>query len=57
MKPRPQFQMHPGESISATITRMYKHVRSIQADIKPGSHYASRIAYKKAMKPKLHLVK
>lgn len=56
MKPRPNFQLHPNESVSAVIVRMYKHIRSIQGHIEVNSHYAGRIKSKKALKH-LKLVK
>ena len=57
MKPRPSIKPRTDENISLLLTRIYKHIRSIEADIKPASHYASRIKSKKAMQPKLRLVK
>ena len=60
MKAKPQFQLHPNESISGTITRLYKRVRTLRGSHQlhqPASHYASGLASKRAMKPKLRLVK
>lgn len=56
MKPHSNLQLHPNESVSAVIVRMYKHIRSIQGHIEVKSHFANRIKSKKAHKH-LKLVK
>ncbi len=57
MKKRPNFNLHPNETASAAIIRLYKHIRAIKRDFEPQSNYAARIQHKKALKPILRLVK
>lgn len=54
---KPNFQLHPNETASAAITRMYKYIRTIKRDYEPKSHCAARIQYKKSMKSILRIVK
>lgn len=54
---KPNFRLHHNETASAATVRLYKHIRTIQSDIKPQSHYAASVQYKKYMKPILRIVK
>jgi len=54
---RPNFKLHPNETPSAAITRLYKYIRAIERSYKPQSHAEVRIQTQKAMKPKLRIVK
>jgi isocitrate lyase len=56
MRMKPDMKLHPNESISAVIMRIHRHIRRLQADYKPKSHYAAKQQAKHA-RPKLHLVK
>ena len=57
MRMKPKFHLHPNESVSAAITRIYRHIRTIERNFEPSSHFASRIKNKSATRPKLRLVK
>lgn len=57
MRMKPKFQLHPNESVSAAITRIYRHIRTIEHSYVPSSQFASRIKNKSATRPKLRLVK
>lgn len=54
---RPNFTLHPYETPSAAIVRLYKHIRTIKPGHLPKSHYAKSVQSKKAVKPLLTLVK
>lgn len=45
---KPTIQLRPGESPSAAITRLYRHIRKIQHNYQPSSHYTSRAQLKHA---------
>lgn len=54
---KPNFRLHPNETASAAIIRLYKHIRTIKGDIKPKGRYAASVQTKQAMKPILRIVK
>lgn len=56
MRSRPNFQLHPHESVSVAMVRLHKHIRSLQGHNEHASYYAMRIQSKKAHKH-LRLVK
>ena len=60
---KPNFQLHPNETASTAITRLYRHIRTMKPDHAPSSHYAARQQCRHVQKaierqqPKLRLVK
>jgi hypothetical protein len=45
---KPNFKLKPGESASDAITRLYRHIRQIDRNYQPRSHYASHVKVKQA---------
>lgn len=40
---KPDFRLKPGESAPQAITRLYRHLRTLDPTHKPQSHYVARI--------------
>lgn len=51
---KPTIKLKPGESPSAAILRLHKHIRRMNRGYEPGSQYASRVNMQRA---KLRVVK
>lgn len=55
---KPTIQLRTGESPSAATIRLYRHIRKIQRDYQPSSHYTGRVQVKHATRrPGLRVVK
>lgn len=45
---KPTFQLKPGETPSASIIRLYKHIRRLDRDHEPCGRYAAQVKSKQA---------
>lgn len=54
---KPNFKLHHNENPSLAIVRLYKHIRTMQRDYVPISHFAKEVQAKRVIKPILRVVK